>query len=944
MKYFYIYIIIYLVFSQKVFSQNNDEIIQSFDKALSYHYTNKDSAYYYYEKTIKLADKNNNIEYLLNSYLYLINANGLYYDLENYEINIQREETILKNDKRLDTFKALTFYTDYILFDKGNYNYKIKQYSNSKKYFKTLFNKINTIPLKNKTKEDFAMLSSLHSFLALIYKHTNKYELATNYCENGIVLIQKYKDSIYGWESRINNLRKTLSQVYFDKKDFHKANNTLDKVLTFYKSRSKNPRNKNSLLSTFILAAKNNIKQKKYNKTIHLLNESKQYYKNDNPFAKESDLLFGDANLGLKNYTESALFYNKSLQSTIAYHNNKKHPDLSIIYAKLGKLNFKQKKNDSALIYYQIALTQLEKGFNEISLNTNPNPKRVSSKTILISILKDKLDALFNSYLKTNKLRYLDQAYNTSKTIIKTLDELRPEFESKVDKEFLIQQTYPSIQKMVAITYLLYIKTKNEAYINEAFFFMEKSKSILLLEAQRNAEATKYGEVPKNILTKEQQFRAKITHLEQEIFKHKSDSQSLNDTLFSVKNNYRNLLFKVEQQYPEYYKLKYKSDVVSIQTISQNLEKNQALLSYMITKKNIYLVVIDIDKKSFYKLPFDTDLKNTIKNLYKKSSVLNIEDVSIYNDSYTVYKKILEPALKNIKATDLVIIADDILNYIPFDALVTSEKKQNFVLEYYSISYASSATLLQENNKIKPSNNNKLLAFAPKFGVDSKPINYERNDLSPLLYNTKEAQQIARFFNGKIFTGDKASIKNFNAEINNYNLLHFATHASANDEFPDYSYLAFSNKNKQSNLLYVKDLYNYTINTDLVTLSACQTGIGKLQKGEGMLSLARAFNYAGATAIVTTLWKIDDQSTSEIMVEFYKNLKKGLSKKDALRHAKLKYLKSNKDQILRHPYYWSGIILTGNTMPITNPNYNYFLFLSVILLIVIMAVIFLKRT
>jgi CHAT domain-containing protein len=134
--------------------------------------------------------------------------------------------------------------------------------------------------------------------------------------------------------------------------------------------------------------------------------------------------------------------------------------------------------------------------------------------------------------------------------------------------------------------------------------------------------------------------------------------------------------------------------------------------------------------------------------------------------------------------------------------------------------------------------------------------------------------------------------------------------------------LAFENSDNTSNLLYVNDLYNYQINADLVTLSACQTGFGKLQKGEGMLSLARGFNYAGVPSIVTTLWKINDQSTSEIMRSFYKNLSDGLSKKEALRQAKLNYLSSNDDVFLRHPYYWSGIVLTGNTLPLNTTNYD----------------------
>ena len=938
MRHSILYIFFIISFIQNVSSQNAQiEIEKAFNKAISNHYSNKDSAYYYYEKTISLADEQNNLEYLLSSLLYLINVNGYYYDLKNYNVNLQREDSLLRYDKRFDTLTSLQYYKDYLLFDKGNYNYKIKQYSTSKKYFQELYTKINTIPKKNRTKANIAMLSSIHSFLGLIYRHTGKYELATYTFNKDITLLSKYKDSVDNWESRIFNSKKLLSQVFEEKKEFAKANVLLKEVLIFYKTKVNNPRFKNNILSTYILLVKNEIKQGKFKQAIETLNENSQLYIDDNPFAKEVDLLYGDTYLGLENYKKSITYYNKSLLKTIAYRNDKKHQDVATIYARIGKSFMQEQKFDKGLQHYQMALIQLEKDFNNTSLNTNPNPKKVVSKTVLITILKEKLDALFNSYKITNDLNYLNKAHNTSKTIINTLDVLRPEFESKLDKQFLITETYPSIQKMVTIAYQLYQNTEDKTFIADAFFFMEKSKSILLLEAYRNSEATKYGGVPEFIISKEQQFRAKISHLEQEIFKSRLlDTQSLTDTLFSVKNNYNSYLDNIEKEYPNYFALKYKSTVASLQTTQQQLYKNQAVLSYLVTEDALYLTLIDSKKTGFYKLPFDKKIKNTIRKLYRKSSKLNIQDASIYKDSYIVYQSILEPVLQKINATDLIILADDILNYIPFDALVTSNKKRIYLLSTHSISYASSATLLQAHNKIGARKNSNLLIFAPQFNGTSTTQNQERTDMAPLLYNEQEAENIAQYFNGKIYGRNNASINNFKNELGKYNLIHFATHASANDEFPDYSYLAFShNDSIISNLLYVKDLYNYKINADLVTLSACQTGIGKLQKGEGMLSLARAFNYAGVPAIVTTLWKINDQSTSEIMKYFYKNLNDGLSKKEALRQAKLTYIETNDDPLLNHPYYWSGIVLTGNTMPINSTNYLFWILLGVIGIVII---------
>jgi CHAT domain-containing protein len=903
------------------------ELEQAYSKAIDYHFTNKDSTYHYYNKTIRLADEQNELEYLLSGYLYLMNANGYYYDLKGYQKNLKMEDSLLQHDKRFETLPSLAYYKDYLLFDKGNYHYKIKDYTTSKKYFQELFTKLNKTPQNKRTKSDLTTISSLYSFLGAIYKHTGKYELAEYNLLKDVAFITTFKDSIDDWESSLYNTKKLLSQVYEDKRDLKASNLLLAEALSFYKSKLKDPSYRNRILSSNMLLAKNFIKQNKFHLAISTLDESTHLYFNDNPFSKEMDLIYGDAYLGLKDYNSAFAYYNDGLSKTIRYRQNQKHQDIAVVHARLGTLYIRQKKISDALEQFQLALIQLGNDFNDLDYNSNPNPEKALSKTVLITILKEKLNAFYEAYLNTNTIEYLKQAHNTSKVIIETLDVLRPEFESKLDKEFLVTQTYPIIQTMVGISYELYQKGKATRYIEDAFYFMEKSKSIALLEAHRNAEATKYGNIPANIISEAQIYRAKISHLDEEIFNSDPNEKApLIDSLFSIKKKYSDFIAKIEYEYPKYYDLKYKSEVVSTQDLKKELNSNQAVLSYLVTDNAIFLTVISKEKDAFYKLPFNESIKQAIIDFYRQLSTANIGDRTAYfKNSNLIYNAIIAPALKNNKTTDIVVLADDVLNYIPFDVLQTSmDNEQSYLLSSHSISYASSATLFQEQNKAKVKSKNRLMIFAPHFDESVVPIkeDSERFDLGPLLYNGKEAQNISAYFKGSIYEGNNASISNFQKDLAAYNLIHFATHASANDEFPDYSYLAFENSDNTSNLLYVNDLYNYQINADLVTLSACQTGFGKLQKGEGMLSLARGFNYAGVPSIVTTLWKINDQSTSEIMRSFYKNLSDGLSKKEALRQAKLNYLSSNDDVFLRHPYYWSGIVLTGNTLPLNTTNYD----------------------
>ncbi len=288
--------------------------------------------------------------------------------------------------------------------------------------------------------------------------------------------------------------------------------------------------------------------------------------------------------------------------------------------------------------------------------------------------------------------------------------------------------------------------------------------------------------------------------------------------------------------------------------------------------------------------------------------------------THEIYVRLIEPSLKSDDQKKLIIIADGLLNYIPFAALNTDPEGITYLAESHAISYVNSATLLSELRQRQPKEHT-VLAFAPSFDGNVSVSNADRGKLLPLPNNKKEVEQILTSFNGRSFVDGEASLINFKSQLSSFGMVHLATHAIFDDAAPEYSYLAFSqNGNAIEDLLYVADLYNLKIEADLITLSACESGIGDLKRGEGFMSLARGFFYSGAASIASTLWKINDASTTTLMDGFYKNLSKGDAKDVALQNTQVEFLNANRENGFSHPYYWSGFVISGNTVPLSFSN------------------------
>jgi CHAT domain-containing protein len=369
------------------------------------------------------------------------------------------------------------------------------------------------------------------------------------------------------------------------------------------------------------------------------------------------------------------------------------------------------------------------------------------------------------------------------------------------------------------------------------------------------------------------------------------------------------------------------------------------LLEYAFGEKHLFIHVIRHDTLVWQAVPIDSAFYRTIRDYLKA-----IEDGykgGFVKHSTKLYQLLIKPIATHLKGVKhLLIIPDDVLHTIPFEALLTrSPKSENinftslpYLLRDFTIQYYPSATMaFEERNitKIQPTKD--FLGFAPVFDKHNDnttilEINRaigEKRQFNHLPYSESEIKQISAFFEasgktGKVFLHQAATEDNLKQAMADYRFVHIASHSKADSEHLNLSYIACSQPDSTAfaqsyeadkptvadGILYAGEVYNLRFNPDLLVLSSCETGMGKLAQGEGVLSLLRGFIYAGARNIIYSLWALEDENTARLMISFYKNLLKNKqSYPEALRQAKLSFLKKSD---YAAPKWWSGMVLMGN--------------------------------
>ena len=249
--------------------------------------------------------------------------------------------------------------------------------------------------------------------------------------------------------------------------------------------------------------------------------------------------------------------------------------------------------------------------------------------------------------------------------------------------------------------------------------------------------------------------------------------------------------------------------------------------------------------------------------------------------------------------------------------------------------------------------NGKILAVAPSYAkilndtVQLAKLGKFRDGFEELRYNKEEVDGIGQYYDGEILKGDDATEEAFSKKFQQYDILHLAMHALVDNDDSEKSRLVFTPQEDSiyDSYLHNFELYNLNMNPKLAVLSACNTGYGSLESGEGVMSLARAFTYAGAESVVMSHWRVDDEASSIIMKSFFKYLSEGNQKDEALRLAKLEYLKGA-PAYAQHPFHWNNFVVIGDVSaltPVRSWYQNWWVYVIVFTLLIITIIGYSKR-
>ncbi|MFY0607243.1 MAG: CHAT domain-containing protein [Cyclobacteriaceae bacterium] len=651
-----------------------------------------------------------------------------------------------------------------------------------------------------------------------------------------------------------------------------------------------------------------------------------------NPLVTE--LLINSGNLYLKqDQTEKAISYFEKASRQLTKEETARN-SLALIKLYLSLAAAETMRGD---------LDQAEK-YVQLSIETNIRDESVENSVLYFIGQVQLVDLAYLQFLETGEPRSLDKASQMLKLADREL--IKAEQDILNDTDRLEFGVWKSLMTNVGIKNALakYQLSGNPEDKEEAFYYAERSKSNVLISALKESKVNNMAGVDAQLLLRDRELKLAIQRIKEELFKGEAKMEQdqvkvLSDQLFDLKREQEDVLAQLRSN-KKYLKLHEHLEIATVQDIQKGLRENQAIVEFAASDSTLHIFVITRDSYEVFSKKYEerfdqmiTAIRNAI--IFKSNSAVDFVGEKLYQLALSDVEDHFRENDYNVD--DLTIIPEGPFNYFPFESLRRNGK---YLIEDYDIHYQYSMTLADVvENSADTRQNNSLLAFAPVFSdpsnntltsgardvftaarsISSEDMRgFSRNGVSiSALPGTKlEVDEIDALVEEKGFLSETYLFENAKEEViksgvlKDYQYVHFATHGFVNEAVPAYSgvFLSQDEASEEDCILFASEIYNLEIDADLVTLSACETGLGKFSYGEGIVGLTRAFLFAGAKNLLVSQWKVSDASTAKMMVDFYDHILAGKSKATALREAKLTLIKSSE---FSEPYYWAPFVLIG---------------------------------
>ncbi len=617
----------------------------------------------------------------------------------------------------------------------------------------------------------------------------------------------------------------------------------------------------------------------------------------------------GRAYFEQKDYANASLFLQKAADINTTANHGHRNTDYGITLKYFGDLWFEKGQTQQALAYYQKSINNLLFDFKATNIYDNPDKfTSVFNAVELLETLKAKALAFKKFYGETGKIKDLEASLQTYLAFYKLANYVERVYDNDESRLLITDQKYASHQQPIDICLQLYRLSGNKNYIEQAFELDEQNKANILSLYLSEAKLKAKSNVPPALLQQETLLKHNITRISLNVADEKDSTKltALNHQLNDYSINLLKVQNKIDRE-TSFGRLKINDNSASIPAIQDVIPSNAAILSYHMLDTAVICFMMTDSKFDFFVAKTPADFYSTLKNLYtgaKQREGANREQLK--NLSQSCYNLLVKSAEQFIAGkTDLMIIPDGALNYLPFEILTAA--KGDRLLNQHTITYNYSCTLLQ-NSPVSNLNLLSSIGLAPFADSTSREGEFARLPASKTEIET---------LNGTRLFGAQATKQAFLKDAPNFNIIHLATHAVADDRDPNRSFIAFYPQAADSAIdykLFLPEIYNLKLDkTRLVVLSACESGTGELVNGEGLISLSRAFSYSGCDNIITSMWKADDASTAYISNKLHFYLQNGRSIAYSLQQAKLDYLDDvNIPSTQKLPGYWAHLRLIGN--------------------------------